>query len=160
MIIKEFFCFQQNSLGRNQMPQQPLVLIAVQASSFFNSFPSLRQSFMLPLEACSSFCSTCVTFGTSFHSAGHQVLPNPLAKEAQNFFRDDKYPKDVLLPACLDYLQPVRLIILHCYLSISESLQFLFKVQSLLKKNNQLKSAVISNSSQLKYLSKNIPQKL
>ena len=36
----------------------------------------------------------------------------PIPREAQDFPRSGKYPKDVPLPTCVDYLQPFQSIIL------------------------------------------------
>ena len=43
-----------------------------------------------------------------YHAIGYQVFPKqPLPREAEDFLRGGKYPKDVPLPTYLDYLQPV-----------------------------------------------------
>ena len=58
--------------------------------------------------ASTSLCRPYVTYETPCHVIGHQVLPTqPLPRETEDFPRGDKYTKDVPLPTCLDYLQPV-----------------------------------------------------
>ena len=55
-----------------------------------------------------SLCSTYVTYRTPCYAIDHKVLPTqPLPREAEDFPRGGKYPKDVRLPTCLDYLEPV-----------------------------------------------------
>ena len=49
-----------------------------------------------------------MTYGTSCHSIGHEVLPTqPLPKEADDFPRGGNHPKLVPLLTCLAWLQPI-----------------------------------------------------
>ena len=74
-------------------------LLAAQASSFLIHFLSRRQSVRPHLVASTtSLCSPCVTYGTSCHAIGHQVLPTqPLPREAEDFLGGDKYSNHVPL---------------------------------------------------------------
>ena len=52
--------------------------------------------------------SKCVTYKTPCQSIGHQVLPTqPLPKQAEDFPRGSKNPKDMPLPTFLGNLQPI-----------------------------------------------------
>ena len=65
---------------------------------FFNSLPFLTQLVRPPLVPYHLLSSTCMTYRTSYHSIGYQVLSTqPLPREAQDFPRGRKYPKDVPL---------------------------------------------------------------
>ena len=60
-------------------------------------------------EATNGILTLTVTYGVPCHSIGHEALPTqPLPREAEDFPRGDKYPKDVPIPTYLNYhLQPV-----------------------------------------------------
>ena len=67
-------------------------------SSFSIQSLSLTQLVRPPLVPYHLLSSTCMTYRTSYHSIGHQVLSTqPLPREAQDFPRGRKYPKDVPL---------------------------------------------------------------
>ena len=66
------------------------------------------------------------------HAIGYQVLSNqPLSTEIGNFPRGGKYPKDVTLSTCFNYLQQIKSIILDWYLTKSKSWMFLLVVKRL-----------------------------
>ena len=61
---------------------------------FFNS--PLTQSVRPPMVTYPSLCSTCVTYRTSCHAIGHQVLPTqPLPTEEEDFPRGERHFKRV-----------------------------------------------------------------
>ena len=98
MIARKLLCSQQHPLRRNQMPEQPLFFTGWSGIEFFYSFLRLTQSVRQPLVPYPSLCSTFFTYRTSCRSIGHQVLPiQPLPREAEDFHRGRKYPRDVAL---------------------------------------------------------------
>ena len=75
------------------------------AISKFTPFPA--QSVKLHLVLYHSLCSTSVTYETTCHAIGHQVLPTqPLPREMEAFPRGGSYPKNVPRPTYLASLQP------------------------------------------------------
>ena len=75
------------------------------------------------------------------HAIGHQVLSTlPLPKEAEDFPRGGKHPKDVRVPKCLDCLQPIQSNILDWHLNVSKPLKFLLVVKVSVKKDKKLKA--------------------
>ena len=99
----------QNSLRRNWMPEQPLLLTywLLRHPVFFDSPHFPTQSVRPPLVTYPSLCSTCVTYRTLFHAIGHQVLPTqPLPREVEDFSRGDKHFKHVPPPTYLIYFSP------------------------------------------------------
>ena len=59
---------------------------------------------------------------TSCHAIAYQVPPTQtLSREAEDFHRGGKYPKDVPLPTFLAYLRLVQLMILDWYLYVPKS---------------------------------------
>ena len=87
-----------NPSGQTGCLSNPESLLAAQESSFSIHFLSLTQLVRPPLVPYDLLSSTCMTYRTSYHSIGHQVLSTqPLPREAQDFPRGRKYPKDVPL---------------------------------------------------------------
>ena len=88
----------QTPSGQTGCLSNPESLLAAQESSFSIHFLSLTQLVRAPLVPYDLLSSTCMTYRTSYHSIGHQVLSTqPLPREAQDFPRGRKYPKDVPL---------------------------------------------------------------
>ena len=56
-----------------------------------------------------SLCSPCVTYGTLCHAIGHQMLPTPRPREAEDFPRGDRHFKHVPPPRYLICLSPKEL---------------------------------------------------
>lgn len=70
---------------------------------WFPSFYQYSQSRHLGTISC-RLCSTCMTYGTSCHTIGHQVLPTQyLPRDVVGFSRGSKYPKDEPLPTFLTH---------------------------------------------------------
>ena len=70
---------------------------------WFPSFYQYNQSGHLGTISC-RLCSTCMTYGTSCHTIGHQVLPTQyLPRDVVDFSRGSKYPKDEPLPTFLTH---------------------------------------------------------
>ena len=76
-------------------------------NQFLIHSPFSTQSVRLPLVIYPSLCSTCVTYRTSYHAIGHQLLPTqPLTREAEDFPRSDKYFKHAPPLTYLIYFSP------------------------------------------------------
>ena len=95
-----------------------LLVLVVQASSFLMHqtphphppFPT--QSVRLPLVTYPSLCNICVTYRALHHTSGDQMLPTqPLAREAEDFPRGEKYFKHVPLLSYLIYFSPKEIYI-------------------------------------------------
>ena len=100
MIIKtcSLILTKQNSLRRNWMLVQPLLLFTGCTSIQFFSSYFLTQRVRPSLITYPSLCSAYVTYRTSCHAIGHEeLLTQPLPREAEDFPRSDKYFKHVPL---------------------------------------------------------------
>ena len=60
-------------------------------------FPCLIQSVRQPLVPYHLLCTICVTYGMTYRSSGHQIPPNPLAREVEDIAKVSKYTKDMSL---------------------------------------------------------------
>lgn len=88
VILRKLLCFQQNSLRRNQMPEQHLVFTDCSGIDFFYSLLTLIQSVRPPLVLYHSLCSTCVSYGKPCSYTGFHVIPtHSLPTEADDFPR-------------------------------------------------------------------------
>ena len=73
---------------------------------FFDSL--ITQSIRPPMITYPSLCSTCVTYGTSCHAIGHQVLlTQSLFSKAEDFPRAGNHSKHMPLLTYLVWLQPI-----------------------------------------------------
>ena len=70
-------------------------------------FCDLRDTMPWQRQLLSSL-TTFVTYRTLCYTRGHEshFLSNPYLGKPEDFPMGGKYPKDVPLPTCLDYLQP------------------------------------------------------
>ena len=92
----------QNSLRmlrQNSMFRQPLLFV-YWLPNHPGFYFTLTQSVRSPMITYPSLCSTCVTYETSSHAIGHQVLPTQ-PSEAEDFRRGDNHSKHVPLLTCL-----------------------------------------------------------
>ena len=65
--------------------------------------------------------STCLTYGISCHTIGYHISPNARSREAGDFPRDNRYPKQVPLLTCLTYLQAILSNICNYYIYMSKA---------------------------------------
>ena len=105
-IILKYLALNNTPLEETECFSNPYFQLTVQVPSFLIHPLLLTQSFRTHLVPFSSLRSTCVTYGMPYHFTDHEVLPTE-PRKAEDFFRGDKCPMDVFLPACLDYLQPI-----------------------------------------------------
>ena len=102
---------------------------------FFNSFFFLPTQWSRPpLITYSSLCSTCMSYRTTCHPTGHQVLPTqPVPREAEDFRRGGMHSKHMSLLTCLAWQQLVtnnlRLIFKY-----AKTKNILLVVKNLIKK--------------------------
>ena len=103
------FSLCKTPLGETGCLDNPwLLLTGCLSIQLFDS--SVTQSVRLPMATYLSLCSTCVTYRTSCHAIGCQVLPTqPLPREAEDFPRGERYFKHVPPLTYLIYLSPKEL---------------------------------------------------
>ena len=134
---------------------------------FSNLPPFPAQSVRLPLVTFPSLCSTCVTYRTPCHANNYQVLlTQPLHRKTEDFPRNGKHSKHVLLLTYLTWLQPIinNSILIFKQVKTKDAL---LVVKSLIKNNghinqqswissyfNQLPKVIIKHCSLKKHISK------
>ena len=97
----------QKPLRRNWILGQPLLVVSwlLKHPAFWFT---LTQSVRPPMVTYPSLCTAYMTYGTSCHSIGHEVLSTqPLPREADDFPRGGNHSKHVPLLTCLAWLQPI-----------------------------------------------------
>lgn len=76
---------------------------------------------MVHLLPYHQLCSIYVTYGKLCHAIYNQVLPTQLLpRDVADFPRGEKHPKDVRLPICLDFSQPLESTVMDWCLSMSK----------------------------------------
>ena len=141
-----------NPIPKRKFPWENC-LLSEQALVFFGCSESI-QFLINPVPSTQServwfgsyhlLCSICFTYGMSCHAIGHQVLPNPLSREAEDFPQGCKYLNNVPL-SCNQFNQIRAISIYTC--------QNQKKKKTFGEKSNHPRSSHLINNHQ-KYINK------
>ena len=104
------FCLCKTPLGETRCLGNPyflhFLITGCLSIQFFDS--PITQSIRPPMFTYPSLCSTCVTYGTSCHAIGHQVLlTQSLPSKAEDFPWAGNPSKHMPLLTYLAWLQPI-----------------------------------------------------